>query len=255
MLIAVLLTACSRPAAPSAPGGILVATTESTETAADGAVAMGQNRATLCHRQGNGTYTLLTISASAEPAHRAHGDGAVGEQLPRDPGMLFGAGCVLVPVTVGALVQVTAGSTGTFNFAGQSVTLPGGGPFNNLRFNWYAFSGDPVAFGTLYLLTAEYLGLPGDLSPATVGYVARSQSIVGHEYRFAPGVTVSGGAQYRFYTDTQGSFVTSFTGSTYPGGDMYVTGVPTLGFHKALAAPGVFLDANFRLQGAAVSAP
>jgi hypothetical protein len=29
----------------------------------------------------------------------------------------------------------------------------------------------------------------------------------------------------------------------------YVTGVPTLGFHKVVAAPGVFLDANFKLQG------
>jgi hypothetical protein len=49
--------------------------------------------------------------------------------------------------------------------------------------------------------------------------------------------------------------VTSFFGSTYTGGDLYVTGISTLPFRKALAAPGVFLDANFRLQGTAVHTP
>jgi hypothetical protein len=144
---------------------------------------------------------------------------------------------------------------GTFNFAGQSLVIPGGGSFNNLRFNWYTFAGSPAAFGTLYLLTQEYLGLPGDLSPSTPGFVARSETIVDNQYRFAPGITLTGGTQYWVYTDTQGSFVTSFFGSTYAGGDLYLTGVPTLPFRKAIAAPGVFLDANFRLQGSAVPAP
>ena len=247
-LAGALLTACTSPSSPVSPDSV---NTSASSTAA----ARGSDRVTLCHARGNGSYDLLTVSASAEAAHRAHGDGAVGEQLPGDPTMRFNAGCAAVPVTIAPLIEVTAGSTGTFNFAGQSVVTPAGGPFNNLRFNWYTFSGPPTAFGTLYLLSQEYLGLPGGLSPSTPGFVARSESIVDNQYRFAPGVTLTAGAQYWFYTDTQGSFVTSFFGSTYAGGDLYVTGVPTLPFHKALAAPGVFLDANFRLQGTAVHTP
>jgi hypothetical protein len=247
LALAVLLAACSHPPSPTTPSG--AAASGNTDARPEGA---GQDQITLCHGQGNGGYAPLTVSAAAEAAHRAHGDRAIGEAVPGDPAMIFGAGCTPVAAVVNVLVQVTAGSTGTFNWAGQSVTTPAGGAFNNLRFNWYTFGGDPTAFGTLYILTAEYLGLPAGLSPATPGYVAHSVAIVDNQYRFAPDVTLNGATQYWFYTDTQGSFVTSFFGSTYPGGDLYVTGVPTLPFHKAIAAPGVFLDANFRLQGSTV---
>jgi hypothetical protein len=47
----------------------------------------------LCHRTGNGRFVSLTVSVSAEPAHRAHGDGAIGEAVPNQPGKVFGAGC------------------------------------------------------------------------------------------------------------------------------------------------------------------
>lgn len=50
---------------------------------------------------------------------------------------------------------------------GQSVTVPGSGTYNNLRFNWYHHNptGAPVAFGRLYLLTQEYTGLASNLTP------------------------------------------------------------------------------------------
>jgi hypothetical protein len=47
----------------------------------------------LCHRTGNGSYHLIEISVSAEPAHRAHGDGKIGEAVPGSTGKVFGAGC------------------------------------------------------------------------------------------------------------------------------------------------------------------
>lgn len=47
----------------------------------------------LCHRTGNGRYQQLEVSASAEPAHRAHGDGKIGEAVPGMAGKVFGAGC------------------------------------------------------------------------------------------------------------------------------------------------------------------
>ncbi len=53
----------------------------------------------LCHRTGNGSYHLIEVGAPAEPAHRGHGDGKVGEQVPGQPGSVFGPTC---SVTAGA---------------------------------------------------------------------------------------------------------------------------------------------------------
>lgn len=47
----------------------------------------------LCHRTGNGRYQLTEVSISAEAAHRAHGDGKIGEAVPDMPGKIFGPGC------------------------------------------------------------------------------------------------------------------------------------------------------------------
>jgi uncharacterized repeat protein (TIGR01451 family) len=47
----------------------------------------------ICHRTGNGSYHLIDISINAEPAHRAHGDGKIGEAVPGRAGSVFGAGC------------------------------------------------------------------------------------------------------------------------------------------------------------------
>jgi hypothetical protein len=35
------------------------------------------------------------VSVNAEPAHRAHGDGKIGEAVPGSPGSIFGAGCAV----------------------------------------------------------------------------------------------------------------------------------------------------------------
>ena len=47
----------------------------------------------LCHQTGNGSYQLISVSISAEPAHRAHGDGKIGEAVPAQAGKTFGTGC------------------------------------------------------------------------------------------------------------------------------------------------------------------
>jgi uncharacterized repeat protein (TIGR01451 family) len=49
----------------------------------------------LCHKTGNGSYHLIEVSVNAEPAHRAHGDGMIGEAVPGMPGKKFGPGCVV----------------------------------------------------------------------------------------------------------------------------------------------------------------
>jgi hypothetical protein len=48
----------------------------------------------LCHQTGNGSYHLISVDVSAEPAHRAHGDAKVGEAVPGGSGT-FAAGCVI----------------------------------------------------------------------------------------------------------------------------------------------------------------
>ena len=49
----------------------------------------------LCHRTGSGRYQPIEVGASAERAHRAHGDGKIGEAAPREPGKVFLAGCAV----------------------------------------------------------------------------------------------------------------------------------------------------------------
>ena len=160
-------------------------------------------------------------------------------------------------------LDVTGGGTGTWNYAGQSFVIPQAGSYNNLRFHWYTFQRTPVAFGTLTLLTQEYLGLPGGLGASTPGFVARSERITDNMYVFAADVTIAGGTKYWVYTDAQGSWAGSFDEDIYPGGDKYVTGIQSQPFRKAPASgrmvngafvpapPGVFTDANFRVQAAA----
>lgn len=182
--------------------------------------------------------------------------------------------------------QIGAGQTATSNnYLGQSVTIPGSTSYNNLRFNWDGNSSSaltgpapasgPLAVGHVFLLTQEYLGLPGDLGPSTPGYVAESEGIDTNQYVFSPSVTVKAGAKYWFYSSwapgSVGPFhpITGFSEDSYPGGDMYIApelvGFSPLPFRKAPAServislgppivyyvppPGTYIDANFTLMG------
>jgi hypothetical protein len=54
----------------------------------------------ICHTEGTGDYHLIDISADAEAAHRAHGDGKVGEPVPGQPGKTFDSSCRPVGASV-----------------------------------------------------------------------------------------------------------------------------------------------------------
>jgi hypothetical protein len=81
--------------------GTVVATAAGvTYTATDASFYFGREAETeqkvqLCHRTGNGSYHMIDVSIDAEPAHRAHGDGKVGEQVPGNPGHVFTASCTV----------------------------------------------------------------------------------------------------------------------------------------------------------------
>jgi hypothetical protein len=160
-------------------------------------------------------------------------------------------------------VNVTAGYTGTFNWAGQSATIPAGAGIDHVRFSFYDGQKNPTAFGKLLILDREYLGTPANLNSSTPGWLATSTTIADGEYVFVDDVKLNGGTRYWFYTDTQGSFWGSFDTDIYPPGDLYVSGMLNLAFRRAQASgrmvngvyvpppAGVYVDANFRIRGAA----
>jgi hypothetical protein len=120
--------------------------------------------------------------------------------------------------------------------------------FNNLA--------RPIAPGTLYILSREYLGAPQDLSPTTPGFVARSQSSVDGEHQFAADMTLTAGIQYWAYLPDRLQPVGGFQASTYDGGDAYVANSATQSFRKVPASaigggivPDQFTDWNFRVKG------
>ena len=200
------------------------------------------------------------------------------------------------PVPVAALVTIAessaiemedAGKIGTSNnYLGQSIAIRGSASYNNLRFNWDGYTSTSItvppvrgllAVGDLFILTQEYLGLPGNLGSSTAGFLARAERVEQGQYVFAPSVALKGGTQYWFYMyyapgSARFSPLGGFSEDTYAGGDMYIapelSGFSPLPFRKAAASwrvisfgpptvyyippPGTYVDANFKLMGAPV---
>jgi hypothetical protein len=46
-----------------------------------------------CHKNGHGTFHLISIDSNAVPAHVAHGDGSPGDAVPNMSGFIFGPNC------------------------------------------------------------------------------------------------------------------------------------------------------------------
>lgn len=51
------------------------------------------DKVALCHKTGAGKYVPIDVDVDAEPAHRAHGDGEIGDAVPGLPGATFGVAC------------------------------------------------------------------------------------------------------------------------------------------------------------------
>jgi hypothetical protein len=150
-----------------------------------------------------------------------------------------------VPAQASTIVVNTA-SLGTLTvFAGQSVTTPTGGPWDDILFNWYIEVGVPTAAGTLYLLDQAYAGTPANLSSSTTGFIAASNSIDSGVYVFAPSVTLQPLTQYFFYADTALSLTGSSSNPYADGGFYEAVGTGTFGSQANN-------DADFRLQGSVV---
>jgi hypothetical protein len=89
---AILTSGCSDVGLPTSPSPDFAPTTAA-GTGLASTTGLKAGKVTLCHRHGNGTFGKISVSESAVPAHRAHGDGAPGEAVPGMSGFVFDASC------------------------------------------------------------------------------------------------------------------------------------------------------------------
>jgi hypothetical protein len=126
-------------------------------------------------------------------------------------------------------------------YQGQSFTVAGTGTYDDIDFNFYDASNNPVAAGTGYLFSSVYGGTPGGLSTTTAGLLGTATS-GGGEYTFAPTLTLQAGTTYYFYenaviTDSGGnagpnayftfSSTSDYGGNALGSSNFLVTGQPT----------------------------
>jgi hypothetical protein len=144
---------------------------------------------------------------------------------------------------------VVNGNSGDFDFIlGQSVTTPGGGPWNNITFNFYNSSG-AFATGNMYLLNQEYLGTPSALSSSTSGYLATGTATGGTAWVFDPSVTLQANIQYYFYmSSTNGTYIKIST--DYADGNAYNATDTSSSYMYSVGS-----DVNFQLSGDPAPAP
>jgi len=82
----------------------------------------------ICHKRDKQGYISINISVNAEAAHRAHGDGQVGDPVPDLPGFIFDENCVPVEACpcwdAADLESVTAANHRQFLSCSTAFTLP-----------------------------------------------------------------------------------------------------------------------------------
>ncbi len=60
------------------------------------AMAVRAPKVDVCHRTGNGSYHLISVSRNALPAHLRHGDAQPGDEVPNRDGFVFDEDCLIV---------------------------------------------------------------------------------------------------------------------------------------------------------------
>jgi len=78
-----------------------------------------QEKVQVCHKTGNGSFHLISISTNAESAHIAHGDGRPGDPVPNMAGFIFGDNCTPTTAPPAGL------ATGCYTFGSVDVRYIG----------------------------------------------------------------------------------------------------------------------------------
>jgi hypothetical protein len=86
--------------------------------------ARSTQKVSLCHNTGTGAYNLISVSVNAEPAHRAHGDGAPSGPVPGSPSQMFDAACQ----AVGPAVRIDKSTNGEDADQAPGPSIPVGEP-------------------------------------------------------------------------------------------------------------------------------
>jgi len=156
----------------------------------------------------------------------------------------------VLPAPAQIILQVTSGTGTAAEFFGQSFTTPAGGPWSGITFNFYSTpavgatpASTPVAAGTAFLLTREYLGTPAALSTSTPGFLAQSISIFGGVYAFPPSVVLNPGTEYWIYENASITITGNGTGGS-PAGAAYFAATANTSFSLVVPSEEI---ANYRL--------
>jgi len=131
-------TVAALGAGPAEMGGNFVKGPDGQKKGPQDQLELDDPKMDMCHRSDDG-YHLITVggNGSAEQAHRVHGDGRPGEEVPGDPSMRFTASCGLegaVPPTPlqcpclnayseGQLVSILNSLTVTSSFVNDLGTM------------------------------------------------------------------------------------------------------------------------------------
>ncbi|HSJ25538.1 MAG TPA: hypothetical protein VK929_12750 [Longimicrobiales bacterium] len=165
--------------------------------------SQSQSRVDVCHVNGDGTYSRITVADAAYSSHVDHGDQSPGEDVPGRPGHVFDAECRMVelpstPIGSGGGTVVAADGAVEFDFPVNALNedldiivqavsdpLSSPGMVPGLVFR---FLPSGTQFGAPVTLTVQY-------DPATLGTLdptaLRIQKLVGGDWVPVEGSTVN----------------------------------------------------------------
>jgi hypothetical protein len=158
---------------------------------------------------------------------------------------------LLLVLSVSASAETLAeyhpgGPNGVFGAAvGESVTTPGGGPWDHIAFNFFDdLTGDPYAANGLYVLSQAYAGTTDALNSSTAGYLGFTDTIDDGVWIFNTVLTLNPNTQYFFYMNK-----TTPTGTGVYVGDGYAGGIAYGNAGGGSFAGVSSADIQFRLTG------
>jgi uncharacterized repeat protein (TIGR01451 family) len=176
------------------------------------------SKLSLCHRADSGSYHMIDVSQSAEPAHRAHGDGKVGDPVPNQALKVFDQSCR----AVGPEVQIVTSTNGQDANEAPGPTVAVG---SAVTWTYVVTNTGSVSLTNVIVRDDRNVTVT---CPATTVAVGQSMTCTGSgvatagQYRNVGSVTASSSAGQVTDTDAShyfGQATTTPTVPTAPGGD------------------------------------